>query len=221
MAGDLCRCAPIAAVAGMVDGAQRVIAGVAVGEGGVEIVPGPGLGSRDHGDVVGTGAAPDLHMVEIQLHATTIGGVAVPVDGDDAGLAGQLRCGRYARRRHILCDIDKRHRRPVAKLVAVGGDRTHTHLDCGTAVEIAPAQCGVGGHAGTAPRLPGGVGTPFNPVRVDLDAGVVGRLRDPGPLRGGEPARVPVRVQIRVGLHHKPGRSHRDTMVLFRCRCGP
>ena len=49
---------------------------------------------------------------------------------------------------------------------------------------------------------------------------MVGGLRDLSPLRGGEAARVPVRVDVRVGLHHEPGRCHWYAMVFFGGGCG-
>ena len=162
--GDPSSRRPGAHVAGMVDCAQRVDGFVAGGECRVEIVPLPGLCYGDTGEVAGVGAAPHLDMIEIRFHMCAGGGTPVPVDGDDAEFAGEHRHGRDARRRHILCDIDDGHRRPVAQLIAVGGDSAHAHLDRGAAVEIAPAQRRVGRHASAAPCLTGDVWPPFDPV---------------------------------------------------------
>ena len=160
----------------------------------------------------------DLHVVEVELHAAAGIVPAVPLHVNHAELAGEYRLGRYARRRHVTGHQSHDHVRPVAQFVRIRWHGPDPELIALPAFQTADAdgQPLRVRHATTDPRGTRKILTVFHAIRADIDARIIRRLRDRGPLQGSQTQRRTTGGDIGVRLHHKTSRSLRRAMILLR-----
>ena len=197
----------------MIHGTQRI--GV-LGTGcqtGHEIVALTRLGSADDLHSSRVSALADLNMVEVRFHLSASACLAIPVDGHHAKLRREHRLRRHGAWRRIRFDSCHHDGRPFAELVRIRWHSPDPDLDLRAAIQAAEAKLRLIGRSGGMPGRAIHVLAPLDGITANLNGGIVRGLRDRTPRGGRQTMRIPIRADIRVGLHDQTERRFWDAMV--------
>ena len=155
-------------------------------------------------------------MVEVRFHLSASACLAIPVDGHHAKLGRQYRLRRHGAWRRVRFDGGHENARPFSELVRIRRDCPDPDLDLRAAIQAAETELRLIGGAGGMPGRAILMQLPLDQIIGDLDGGVIRGLRDRTPRGCSQTMRIPIRADIRVGLHHKAEWCLRHAMVTIR-----
>ena len=216
--GDSGDCRPVGTVARMIDSTESVCVRRASRQTGNHIIADTGRDGRDLPENTISQTFAENIPIPVDGHGPAISGFPIPSNRNHAQLGRENRLGWDRRRCRVLGDSQREHAGPFAHLVGIRWNGTHSDKNLNTAIQIRPRQRMLSGRASGMPLMPSLVHTIFDRIRRDVHGGAISRQRHIIPTGRNHTTRIPVHIDIRVGIGRQILRSLRHAMVLFRSR---